>query len=183
MPRINEAERKTQERNWPCSETKRLLAMNIMAIFICSLIHKFGIRTNSEATESQTKKSVEQYIKELKAALLKGFKAKGDFVVFVDECHRTQSGLLHEAMKEILPNAIFIGFTGAPLLVVSGTAEGRGSAFTSQVGEDNGLKSCKLANEIHDYPLGNVQYKNRKNMAESAAYKENPGVPRIHHPS
>lgn len=84
---------------------------------ICSLIHKFGIRTNSEATESQTKKSVEQYIKELKAALPKGFKSKGDFVVFVDECHRTQSGLLHEAMKEILPNAIFIGFTGTPLLV------------------------------------------------------------------
>jgi type I restriction enzyme R subunit len=84
---------------------------------ICSLIHKFGVRTNSEATESQTKKSVEQFIKELKAALPMGFKAKGDFVVFVDECHRTQSGLLHEAMKEILPNAIFVGFTGTPLLV------------------------------------------------------------------
>lgn len=84
---------------------------------ICSLIHKFGVRTNSEATESQSKKSVEQFIKELKAALPVNFKAKGDFVVFVDECHRTQSGLLHEAMKEILPNAIFIGFTGTPLLV------------------------------------------------------------------
>lgn len=84
---------------------------------ICSLIHKFGVRTNSEAAESQSKKSVEQFIKELKAALPANFKAKGDFVVFVDECHRTQSGLLHEAMKEILPNAIFIGFTGTPLLV------------------------------------------------------------------
>lgn len=84
---------------------------------ICSLIHKFGVRTNSEASESQSKKSIEQFIKELKAALPVGFKAKGGFVVFVDECHRTQSGLLHEAMKEILPNAIFIGFTGTPLLV------------------------------------------------------------------
>ena len=84
---------------------------------ICSLIHKFGIRTNSESSEAQTKKSVEQFIRELKAALPTDFKAKGDFVVFVDECHRTQSGLLHEAMKEILPNAIFIGFTGTPLLV------------------------------------------------------------------
>lgn len=84
---------------------------------ICSLIHKFGVRTNSESSESQTKKSVEQFIKELKAALPVEFKAKGDFVVFVDECHRTQSGLLHEAMKEILPNAIFVGFTGTPLLV------------------------------------------------------------------
>lgn len=84
---------------------------------ICSLIHKFGVRTNSESSEAQTKKSVEQFIRELKAALPTDFKAKGDFVVFVDECHRTQSGLLHEAMKEILPNAIFIGFTGTPLLV------------------------------------------------------------------
>ena len=84
---------------------------------ICSLIHKFGVRTNSEGSESQTKKSVEQFIKELKAALPVGFKAKGDFVVFVDECHRSQSGLLHQAMKEILPGAIFVGFTGTPLLV------------------------------------------------------------------
>jgi type I restriction enzyme R subunit len=84
---------------------------------ICSLIHKFGVRTNSESSEAQTKKSVEQFIRELKAALPTDFRAKGDFVVFVDECHRTQSGLLHEAMKEILPNAIFIGFTGTPLLV------------------------------------------------------------------
>lgn len=84
---------------------------------ICSLIHKFGVRTNSESSESQTKKSVEQFVKELKAALPVEFKAKGNFVVFVDECHRTQSGLLHEAMKEILPNAIFVGFTGTPLLV------------------------------------------------------------------
>jgi len=84
---------------------------------ICSLIHKFGVRTNSERTESQKKRSVEQFIHELKAALPKDFKAKGEFVVFVDECHRSQSGLLHAAMKEILPNAIFIGLTGTPLLV------------------------------------------------------------------
>src|SRR5262249_24285667 len=31
-------------------------------------------------------------------------------------CHRTQSGDLHQAMKELLPNALFIGFTGTPLL-------------------------------------------------------------------
>ena len=31
-------------------------------------------------------------------------------------CHRTQSGKLHEAMKSLLPDAIFVGFTGTPLL-------------------------------------------------------------------
>jgi len=44
------------------------------------------------------------------------FRAKGDLHVFVDECHRTQSGDLHDAMKEILPDSLFIGFTGTPLL-------------------------------------------------------------------
>ena len=37
-------------------------------------------------------------------------------MVFIDECHRAQSGLLHEAMKGLLPDALFIGFTGTPLL-------------------------------------------------------------------
>lgn len=36
--------------------------------------------------------------------------------MLVDECHRTQSGKLHEAMKAILPEAMFIGFTGTPLM-------------------------------------------------------------------
>ena len=40
----------------------------------------------------------------------------GEFFVLVDECPRTQGGKLHEKMKEWLPNAIFIGFTGTPLM-------------------------------------------------------------------
>ena len=52
----------------------------------------------------------------MKKALPPDFKAKGNLFVFVDECHRTQSGELHEAMKAILPDAMFIGFTGTPLL-------------------------------------------------------------------
>ena len=57
-----------------------------------------------------------EFIAEVKRSLPPDFKAKGDLYVFVDECHRTQSGELHDAMKEILPNAMFIGFTGTPLL-------------------------------------------------------------------
>lgn len=40
----------------------------------------------------------------------------GRFYVFVDECHRTQGGGLNQQMKRWLANAIFIGFTGTPLL-------------------------------------------------------------------
>ncbi|GAA9181532.1 HsdR family type I site-specific deoxyribonuclease [Helicobacter pylori] len=39
-----------------------------------------------------------------------------EWIVLVDECHRTQSGKLHNAMKSLLLNAIFIAFSGTPLL-------------------------------------------------------------------
>ncbi|MFN8467937.1 MAG: type I restriction endonuclease subunit R [Caldilineaceae bacterium] len=40
----------------------------------------------------------------------------GRFYVFVDECHRTQGGAMNKQMKRWLQDAIFIGFTGTPLL-------------------------------------------------------------------
>jgi type I restriction enzyme R subunit len=40
----------------------------------------------------------------------------GKVYVFVDECHRTQGGDMNKQMKRWLNNAIFIGFTGTPLL-------------------------------------------------------------------
>ncbi len=40
----------------------------------------------------------------------------GRFYVFVDECHRTQGGDMHKQMKRWLTGALFIGFTGTPLL-------------------------------------------------------------------
>lgn len=81
---------------------------------LCSLIHKFGGKTQNEDEDDTS--SGRDFIKELRAALPPDFAPKGNLVVFVDECHRTQSGDLHDAMKAILPNAIFIGFTGTPLL-------------------------------------------------------------------
>jgi type I restriction enzyme R subunit len=40
----------------------------------------------------------------------------GRFYVFVDECHRTQGGDMNRQMKRWLEGAVFIGFTGTPLL-------------------------------------------------------------------
>lgn len=61
---------------------------------ICALIHKF------DTTE------------------LKGPppRVTGRFYVFVDECHRTQGGDMNKQMKRWLEGAIFVGFTGTPLL-------------------------------------------------------------------
>ena len=40
----------------------------------------------------------------------------GRFYVFVDECHRTQGGDMNRQMKRWLEGAVFVGFTGTPLL-------------------------------------------------------------------
>lgn len=71
---------------------------------LCSLVHKFG---------RQGVEDFDAFIKELEA---QPSPTVGDVFVFVDECHRTQSGKLHRAMKAMMPNAVFIGFTGTPLL-------------------------------------------------------------------
>ena len=61
--------------------------------FLCALIHKFD-------------------------ADLKGTPppVRGRIYVFVDECHRTQGGGMNAQMKRWLDGAIFVGFTGTPLL-------------------------------------------------------------------
>ena len=71
---------------------------------LCSLVHKFGHRgvTHFDA-----------FIEELSR---QPSPAVGQLFVFVDECHRTQGGKLHRTMKALLPGAVFIGFTGTPLL-------------------------------------------------------------------
>ena len=71
---------------------------------LCSLVHKFG---------KKDVKNFDQFIKELES---QPSQTVGEIFVFVDECHRTQSGKLHRVMKAIMPNAVFIGFTGTPLL-------------------------------------------------------------------
>ncbi|UUO08100.1 HsdR family type I site-specific deoxyribonuclease [Blastopirellula sp. J2-11] len=78
---------------------------------LCSLVHKFGLDTKKGKKKSD--KQFEAYIQELEA---KPSLTVGEVFVFVDECHRTQNGRLNKLMKTIMPNAIFIGFTGTPLL-------------------------------------------------------------------
>jgi type I restriction enzyme R subunit len=71
---------------------------------LCSLVHKFGRQDTDD---------FEGYIKALKD---KPSQTVGQVFVFVDECHRTQTGKLHQLMKAMMPDAVFIGFTGTPLL-------------------------------------------------------------------
>ncbi len=75
---------------------------------LCSLVHKFGLDARGKKEQE-----FEAFIKDVEA---QPSQAVGEVFVFVDECHRTQSGRLHRVMKAMMPNAVFIGFTGTPLL-------------------------------------------------------------------
>ncbi len=81
---------------------------------ICSLIHKFGGSDDDSGVDDEDL----AFIDELRAKVPSDFQAKGNLFVFVDEAHRTQSGKMHDAMKKLMPGAMFIGFTGTPLLKV-----------------------------------------------------------------
>ena len=71
---------------------------------LCTLVHKFGRNDVDD---------IEQFIKELES---QPPATVGELFVFVDECHRTQGGKLHAVMKAMMRDAVFIGFTGTPLL-------------------------------------------------------------------
>lgn len=71
---------------------------------LCSLVFKFGRRDVDD---------FEAFLRDMAA---RPSQTQGEIYVFVDECHRTQGGKLHRLMKAMMPNAVFIGFTGTPLL-------------------------------------------------------------------
>ena len=72
-------------------DLERLLGENHRYVF--SLIHKFHKDVNPEEPYSE----------------------RDDIIVISDEAHRTQAGRLARNMRNALPNAAFIGFTGTPL--------------------------------------------------------------------
>lgn len=93
---------------------------------ITTLIHKFVpsvVRDDESKSEweKKMKRSPEMWMEEVSENIEQlfggDFCPKGNLFVFVDECHRTQGGILHKAMRKIMgDNVMLIGFTGTPLL-------------------------------------------------------------------
>lgn len=127
---------------------------------ICTLIHKFGIglkeRNEHDISigEKKAEKSAEQYMQLIAESLPEGFCPKGRIVVFVDECHRTQGGILHKAMKKIMGNDVMmIGFTGTPLL------KGKKSTTIEQFGTF--IHSYKYDEAVRDGVVLDLRYEAR----------------------
>lgn len=116
---------------------------------ICSLVHKFRGSDDDKALDDAS----EGFIQELSASIPKDFKAKGNIFVFVDEAHRTQSGKMHSAMKQLLPEAMFIGFTGTPLL--------KADKATSIETFGSFIHTYKFDEAVHDGVVLDLRYEAR----------------------
>lgn len=113
---------------------------------LCSLVQKFG-RQNSQG-------DTEVDLAEIRRNLPQNFSVKGNLFVFVDECHRSHTDKLHTAMKELLPMATFIGFTGTPLLKVDKT--------NSQATWGSYIHTYKYNEAVADHVVLDLRYEARR---------------------
>ncbi|GAA4336234.1 type I restriction endonuclease subunit R [Flaviaesturariibacter amylovorans] len=115
--------------------TKRAQLLEKMAAttprLLCALIHKFDTT-------------------DLKGELPP---VSGRFYVFVDECHRTQGGNMNKQMKRWLPHALFIGFTGTPLL--------RTDAATTREVFGSNIHTYKFPEAVADGVVLDLKYEAR----------------------
>ncbi len=140
---------------------------------ITTLLHKFGAGGPREALDERERRlrgerSAAAYLKELAERLPPGFKAKGDVYVFVDECHRTQGGVMNLAMKKIMgPDVMLIGFTGTPLL------KSEKGALTSYANFGPFIHTYKFDEAVADGVVLDLRYEARdveQNLAEQATF-------------
>ena len=160
---------------------------------ITTLIHKFGAGGGNFAARGEAQnparakaqnfasaeerarerrlrgeRSVAVYLKELADKLPPGFKAKGDIFVFVDECHRTQGGVMNLAMKKIMgPDVMLIGFTGTPLL------KSEKGALTSYANFGPFIHTYKFDEAVEDGVVLDLRYEARdieQNLAEDVTF-------------
>lgn len=98
---------------------RRLLSSDYADKVIVTTIQKLGLALdeNSKRNKQQTKDGKATY-KEQLAPL-----ANKRIVFIFDECHRSQFGANHDAIKEFFPRAQLFGFTGTPIFEANATAK------------------------------------------------------------
>lgn len=116
---------------------RRMLSEDYADKIIVTTIQKLGI-----ALDPQNRRN---YLERLKPL-------RDKRVVFIfDECHRSQFGDNHKAIKEFFPKAQLFGFTGTPIFEENAT-------YTQITGEEAKYKTTKdvFQKELHAYTITNA---------------------------
>lgn len=116
---------------------RRMLSEDYSDKIIVTTIQKLGI-----ALDPQNRRNYQERLKIL----------KDKRIVFIfDECHRSQFGDYHKAIKEFFPNAQLFGFTGTPIFEKNAT-------YTQVTGEQAQYRTTKdvFQKELHAYTITNA---------------------------
>ena len=116
---------------------RRMLSTDYADKVIVTTIQKLGI-----ALDPDNRKNYKEQLLPLKDSRI---------VFIFDECHRSQFGDNHKAIKEFFPNAQLFGFTGTPIFDENAT-------YTKVDGETASYKTTKdiFEKELHAYTITNA---------------------------
>lgn len=116
---------------------RRLLSTDYADKVIVTTIQKLGL-----ALDDSSKKNFKERLEPLSNKRL---------VFIFDECHRSQFGENHKAIKEFFPNAQLFGFTGTPIFEKNAT-------YIVREGEEAKYKETKdiFEHELHAYTITNA---------------------------
>jgi type I restriction enzyme, R subunit len=129
---------------------QRLLSDDYADKVIVTTIQKLGLALNENSKRNKAKL---KYGKETYVQRLEPLSNKRMAIIF-DECHRSQFGDNHEAIKEFFPNSQLFGFTGTPIFSENSTvkrAEGdEGYWVTTEDIFQKELHAYTITNAIDD---------------------------------
>lgn len=123
---------------------RRLLSDDYADKVIVTTIQKLGLALdeNSKRNKQQKKDGRSTYKEQLEPL-------RDKRIVFIfDECHRSQFGENHKAIKEFFPQAQLFGFTGTPIFEVNSTAK----QFEGEVGQFKTTVDL-FQKELHAYTI------------------------------
>lgn len=120
---------------------KRMLSTDYADKVIVTTIQKLGLALDSSQKNSSTKLRA-NYKEQLEPL------SKKRMVFIFDECHRSQFGENHKAIKEFFPNAQLFGFTGTPIF-------DRNATYQIREGEEASYKTTKdiFEKQLHAYTI------------------------------
>lgn len=123
---------------------RRMLSDDAADKVIVCTIQKLGLALdeNSKRNKSREKRGLASHTEQLAALSDKR-------IVFIfDECHRSQFGDNHQAIKEFFPNAQLFGFTGTPIFE-------QNASYKRIEGEEQTLKTTEdlFQQSLHEYTI------------------------------
>jgi type I restriction enzyme, R subunit len=126
---------------------RRMLSEDYADKVIVTTIQKLGLALDENSKRNQSKaKEGKQTFKERLAPL------RDKRVVFIfDECHRSQFGDNHQAIKEFFPNSQLFGFTGTPIF-------DQNASYKQIDGQDASYKTTAdiFEKQLHAYTITNA---------------------------